>query len=366
MKVTVAKEELQKRLSDIQNIVEKKSTMPILNHILLVSEKKNPHIIATDLETAFKGPIELDIHSEGRICLPARKLLEIVREMEGEISIEEVDAQWAKIRSGKSQFRLATLNPEDFPAWPPLEGSEEMEVEASLLSDMIEKTLYAAGEADARYVLNSLLFHITKDGIFTVVGTDGHRLAVSNKKVTFHPEDEKKLIVSRKAVSELKRFLGDEDRKVKILIGKNHVLFNIDGINFLTRLIDGTYPNYEQVIPTSNKKTLVVDRNLFLKALKRVSIMSRDRSNAVKVDIEAKNMVISAASPDIGEANDEIDADFSAKSMTIAFNARYIIDAINVMSSDQVVMKLNEPLSPVLLMEEGHEDYRCVVMPMRL
>ncbi len=366
MKVSVEKDELQKKLSDIQNIVEKKNTMPILNHFLLTAEKEGAYITATDLETAFKEPIKLGIAEEGKMCIPARKLFEIVKEMDGEVSLESADTQWVKVKSGKSNFRLASLSADDFPVWPSLESTEEMEIDSSLLLEMIDKSIYAAGESDTRYVLNGLLFHVKPSGALIVVGTDGHRLALSERVIAFRSKEEKKMIVSRKSVAELRRFLSDEAKPVKVVVGKNHVLFKIDDIQFLTRLIEGTYPNYEQVIPTANEKILTVDRNLLTKSLRRVSIMSRERSNAVKVDIDSNNMVISASNPDLGEASDEIIASYSGDAMTMAFNARYVLDALNVMSSEKVILKLNEPLSPVMITEDRGEDYKCVVMPMRL
>lgn len=366
MKVSVEKDELQKKLSDIQNIVEKKNTMPILNHFLLTAEKGGAYITATDLETAFKEPINLAIAEEGRMCIPARKLFEIVKEMDGEVNLESADTQWVKVKSGKSNFRLASLSADDFPVWPSLESTEEMEIDSSLLFEMIDKSIYAAGESDTRYVLNGLLFHVKPGGALIVVGTDGHRLALSERAIASTSKEEKKIIVSRKSVAELRRFLSDEEKPVKVVVGKNHVLFKIDDIQFLTRLIEGTYPNYEQVIPTANEKILTVDRNLLTKSLRRVSIMSRERSNAVKVDINSSNMVISASNPDLGEASDEISASYSGEAMTMAFNARYVLDALNVMSSEKVILKLNEPLSPAMITEDGREDYKCVVMPMRL
>lgn len=366
MKVSVEKDELQKKLSDIQNIVEKKNTMPILNHFLLTAEKGGAYITATDLETAFKEPIKLGIAEEGRMCIPARKLFEIVREMDGEVNLESADTQWVKVKSGKSNFRLASLSADDFPVWPGLETTEEMEIESSLLLEMIDKSIYAAGESDTRYVLNGLLFHVKPGGVLIVVGTDGHRLALSEKAIASKSKEDKKMIVSRKSVAELRRFLSNEAKPVRVAVGKNHILFKIDDIQFLTRLIEGTYPNYEQVIPAANEKILTVDRNLLTRSLRRVSIMSRERSNAVKVDIDSNNMVISASNPDLGEANDEISASYSGDAMTMAFNARYILDALNVMSSEKVILKLNEPLSPAMITEDGGEDYKCVVMPMRL
>ena len=378
MKISAEKDELQKRLSNIQNIVEKKNTMPILNHFLLDVGKKGNYITATDLETAFMEPISVEAVEEGRICIPAKKLFEIVKEMEGQITLESEDNQWLKVRSGKSLFRLACASAEEFPVWPSIESAEEMEIQAPMLFEMIDRSLYAAGESDTRYVLNGLLFHIKIDGTYIVVGTDGHRLAMQTKQTGLPLKEEKKVILSRKSVSELRRFLSstsltagsakdiEESPAISMTIGKNHMLFSIGKARFLTRLIEGTYPNYEQVIPANNNKILTVDRNTLMKSLKRVSIMSKERSSAVKVDIESGKAVVSATNPDLGEAVDEIAVDYAEDQMTLAFNARYILDALNVMTSDSVLIKLNEPLSPVLLTEDGREDYKCVVMPMRL
>lgn len=366
MKIKVQREELYKRLSDIQNVVEKKNTMPVLNHFLLTVTKKGSYITATDLETAVKEPINIELIEDGVICIPARKLFEIVKEMEDDILLETMDSQWLKVKAGKSNFKISCLSPEDFPVWPSFENAlEKFQLPVSLMKEMIEKSLYAAGESDTRYVLNSLLFHIKGEGNLSVVGTDGHRLALLQKKIAIEPKEERKLIVSRKAVSELRRFLIDDSRDIIITIGKNHVLFDIEEIQFLTRLIDGTYPNYEQVIPINNDKVLKVDKNSLIKALRRVSIMSRERSNAVKMEIDSNNMILSAQNPDWGEAVDEVGVQYSGTPMTIFFNARYILDALNAMASENIVFKFNEPLSPVMILEEQRDDYICIVMPMR-
>ncbi len=367
MKVTVEKNELQKKLSDIQNIVEKKNTMPVLSHFLLVAEKGGAYITATDLETAFKEPLALTIATEGRLCIPAKKLFEIVREVDGDIVLESADQKWLKVKSGKSQFRLACLSSDEFPVWPALsDDTEKMEIDSLLLLEMIDKTLYAAGESDTRYVLNGLLFNIKPDGNLTVVGTDGHRLALSTKTLTSKLKEEKRIIFSRKSLAELRRFLDDEAKPVKVAIGKNHILFEMDTIQFLTRLIEGTYPNYEQVIPTGADKTIAIDRIALMRSLRRVSIMSKERSSAVKVDIEPNSMAISASNPDIGEAKDELTVEYAGEPITLAFNARYILDALSVMNTDTILIKLNEPLTPTLFMENEKDDYKYVVMPMRL
>ncbi|MGO9377713.1 MAG: DNA polymerase III subunit beta [Dissulfurispiraceae bacterium] len=368
MKVKVDRNELLKKLSDIQNIVEKRNTMPVLNNFLLSAENAGSTITATDLETALKEPIELSVLEEGKMCIPAKKLFEIVREIDGEIVLESADNQWIKVKCGKSHFRLACISPEEFPVWPLITPAEArtVELDAATLLDSIEKTLYAAGESDTRYVLNGLLFHIKTDQVLNVIGTDGHRLAMSQKKIAKTLDEDIKIILSRKSVSELRKFLDDAQKPVELTIGKNHILFSVGSIQFLTRLIEGTYPNYEQVIPSDNNKDLGVGREAFSKALKIVSILSKERSSAVKVDLNPDSMVISTSNPDLGDATDEIAVKYNGEAMSIAFNARYLLDVLNVMEGETIILKLNEALSPVLLIEEDKTDYKCVVMPMRL
>lgn len=366
MKLSISKDEIQGKLSNIQNIVEKRNTMPILSHFLLDAGKKGAYVVATDLQIAIKEPLEAAVSNEGKLCIPARKLFEIVREADSDITIESEDEQWIKVSFGKSRFRLACLPSAEFPAWPGIENSEAITFGSEDLSEMIEKTIYAAGETDTRYTLNGLLFHIMpeKKGI-TVVGTDGHRLALLTKELDLKGAEEKKVIVPRKAAAELRRFF-DGAESVSAVIGKNHILFRIVDVQFLVRLIEGTYPNYEQVVPASNEKKIAINREEFLRSLRRVSIMSRERSNAVRIDIAEGSLAVSSSNPDLGEARDEVGAEYKGEDISAGFNARYLMDALDAMTSERVVFALQDPLSPTLLKEEGNEDYRCVVMPMRI
>jgi DNA polymerase III subunit beta len=374
MKLSVSKEEMQEKLANIQNIVEKKNTMPILSHFLLTAGKKGSFIIATDIETALREPLDVSVEREGSICIPARKLFEIVREIEGDVSFEIVDDQWLKVKSGASNFRLACLPDTDFPAWPAELGGEnidELTIDAPLLLEMIEKTIYSAGESDTRYTLNGLLFHVSPENkSITVVGTDGHRLAIIIKQTDSVSKEEKRIIVPRKAVSELRRFLpsdgGAEGGKVKITIGEKHLLFSVGNIQFLTRLIEGSYPSYENVIPKTNEKKIALEKNLFVKVLRRVSIMSKERASAVRFDFEEGKLTVSSSSPDLGEAKEEVVVDYKGDRVSLGFNARYVLDVLGAVSSEKVVLEFQDPLSPVLLKEEGNEEYKCVIMPMRI
>lgn len=378
MKLSVSKDEMQEKLSNIQNIVEKRNAMPILSHFLLDAGEKDSYIVATDIETALKEPLNAKVEEEGKLCIPARKMFEIVREMEGDLSFETVEEQRLRIRAGTSDFRLACLSPGEFPAWPVLGDVEDITIEASTLMEMIEKTIYSAGESDTRYTLNGLLFHAKpQDKSLSIVGTDGHRLALIIRQMDSNMKGEKKIIVPRKAVSELRRFLparpagGDrETEKINISIGEKHLLFNAGsasgGVQFLTRLIEGTYPNYENVIPQANEKKILIGRDIFTRVLRRVSVMSKERASAVRFDIGEDKLVVSSSSPDVGEAMEDVPIDYKGDKLSLGFNARYVIDAFGVMKSERVILELQDPLSPVLVKEEEDESYRCVLMPMRI
>jgi len=367
MKITVGKEQLLERLADIQSIVERKTTMPILSHFLLNISKKGTEMSATDLETAMKEPLSVEkVDAEGNICIPARKLFEIVKEVDGEIILSTDDSEWIRIKAGASNFRLACLRADEFPKWPIMEEGQKMKINASALLSMIEKTLYSAGENDTRYTLNGLLFHLKpEEKKFIVVGTDGHRLAAVYDTLDSEIASEVKVIVPRKAASELKKFLGDVDGDITLIIGKNHIQFDIGEVQFLTRQIEGSYPNYDQVIPSANEKVIRVNRSAFIKALRRASVMSREKSNAIKVDIRQGLITVTASNPELGEAKDEVGIEYAGDDMSIGFNARYLLDALSALGSEDVVFEIQDPLNPTLLKEGENEGYLCVIMPMR-
>jgi DNA polymerase-3 subunit beta len=367
MNIRISKNELQGKLADIQNIVEKKTTMPILGHLLLSVGDTNA-VSATDLETAIKEPINIEeIKDGGEICIPARKLYEIVREVDGDVNIKSEGVEWLTISAGRSNFRIACMNPDDFPKWPALNDKVDITIDAAKLLAMIERTLFSAGESDTRYTLNSLLFHMTpEDKTFIVVGTDGHRLSLMRETIDASIEREIKVIIPRKSASELRKFLSALDGSITMEIAANHVIFSIGEVDFLVRLIEGTYPSYEQVIPDNNEKKLGIVREDFIKALRRVSVMSRDRSSAIKLDVQPEVLTISASNPDLGEAKDEISIDYDGEGVSLGFNARYLLDALNAMSEERIIFEMQEPLSPTLLLEGAKEDFKCVIMPMRI
>lgn len=367
MKLKIRKEDIQHALQSIQGIVDKKTTMPILSHFLLKAGKE-ASIMATDLDIALKGPLKADIIKKGSLCIPARKLFEIAKEVDGDISLETQDNNWIKVTSGKSTFKLMGLPEEDFPALPEMEKSEELNISADTLKTMIEKTIYATGESDTRYTLNGLLMHFKplKNNIeLKIVGTDGHRLSVIAVNIKGKLSEEKKLILPKKAAIELKKLIEGISDNITIYINKNHMFFSIDHIVLTSRLIEGTYPNYEQVLPKDNEKIVIIDKIAFLKALRRTSIMSRERTNAVRLDLEESKITLISMNPDIGEAREELAVQYKGEPMSIGYNARYLMDILHAMEGESVSLELQEPLSPTLLLETDNKDYKCVVMPMR-
>jgi len=384
MRFTVSKTEIQEKLSDIKGIVVHNKTMPILSHFLLNVSKDDSYIIATDLETTIKEPLHIDLEAEGKLCMPARKLIEIIKEVEDkDLSFESAASEspepawwsdkWLKVKSGNSKFKLACLPADDFPAWPALGDIEDITIDASTLMEMIEKTIYSAGESDTRYTLNGLLFHLKPDkSRLRLVGTNGIRLAAVSKQVQTEIKEERKIIVSRKAIFGLKRLLGRAEA-ARISIGANHILFSIGDVQFLTRLVEGAYPDYEGIILETNgkdkKKASVVsiERDAFIKALNRVSVMSETiPTNIVKLDLTENLITLSSSDPNIGNAKDQVITDYKGDGVVIAFNARYLLDALKVMTSEKVILRLEGPLAPTLLTQQNDKVWKYIVMPVKI
>ncbi|MBF0607723.1 MAG: DNA polymerase III subunit beta [Candidatus Magnetobacterium sp. LHC-1] len=368
MKIVINRQEIHDKLADIQGIVEKKTTLPIVNNFLLTLGTQKGEIYATDLEVALKEPINIEgIQEDVTLCLPGRRLFDISREVEDDLELEYDGQGWVKLKSGKSLFRIACMNPDDYPVWPKLSNKKTITIHSETLLSMFEKTIYCAGENDPRYAFNGVLLHlIGSRKKLCIVGTDGHRLAIVSRDMDVDFEDEIKVIVPKKAVIELKKILATIDEDVVIDITKNHLLFYLHDKEFLTRLIDGAYPNYEQVIPVNNDKMVVIDREELVKCLRRILVISRDKTRVMKVDIENNVFAVSVSDPEIGEAKDSVIVQYEAKPITMGLNAKFLLDTLLSMQSPTVSMELLDTLNPTLFKEEGSDDYRCVLMPIRI
>jgi DNA polymerase-3 subunit beta len=349
--------------------------MPILSNILLEAKPEGAEIVATDLEIGMRGLYKAAVVKAGGVTVSARKLYEIIKELpEGEIELTSADNNWTTIQAGKSQFKIVGLPSTDYPALPAIEREGLTPLAGAGLLDLIRKTLFAAGDNDARYILNGLLVSLVvtdKKTALRLVGTDGHRLAVAEQEVgkaggKGGPQ-EIKAIIPKKAAQEMRRLL-EEGGDGEPLIGftKNLMIFRKSGLLLTSRLMEGNYPNYQQVIPKEGGKKISVNRLELESALRRVSVLSRDKANAVKVSFSTGKMTLYSSNPDYGEATEELSAGYEGEALNTGFNARYLLDVFGVMDGESVSLQMETPLSPCLIQEPESPGFKCVVMPIKI
>jgi DNA polymerase-3 subunit beta len=374
MKLKISRGELLTGFQRVQGVVEKRNTMPILSNILFEAKDDQVVLFATDLEIGIRGTYKAEVSQPGGVTISARKMYEIVRELpEGTVTITSKDNHAVEIEAGRSEFRVLGLPPQEFPAMPTVETEPLMPVDRKTLSDLIRKSIFAAGDNNARYILNGLLvtlFIKDKKQAIRFVGTDGHRLAVIERLLGDGKGKgiplEQTAIVPKKAALEIKKLLDENEERPEIGVSKNQLIFQRGSLLLLARLMEGTYPNYQQVIPKENEKRAVVKRVELESALRRVAILSREKTSAIKLALEPGAITLSSSNPDMGEAKETIEAQFGQEGLTTGFNARYFLDILAAMDSEEVVLEFKDALSPCLVRQPGDPDYLCVVMPMRV
>lgn len=361
MDITVSQAELSKKLSLVQGIIESRSAMPVLSHILLSAEKSGSTIKATDLAVSVCEDIQTTISGVGVCCIPGRKFAEIVRELSGDIRLV-ADKSALKITSGGSSFKVNCLPAKDFPSWPTFEATQSFKIAKTALASAFRKTSYSAGKDDQRHTLNGLLLHCSGNNV-TIVATDGHRMSVVNEKVESSLE-EIKVVIPYKAVLELqKKFLTGEEA-VEVTIGKNHTRFVMEGVEFLTRNIDGIFPDYSKVTPATSGDGLIVDRAALYSSVKRVSLMTS--RNTVSVGLSNNKMTISSSQPDLGEASDSLDCQYSGDEQTVGFNADFLEDALTATEGEKVSLFITGSVAPIVMHTSGDGNHLNVIMPIRL
>lgn len=374
MKLHIARDELLTGLQRVQGVVEKRNTMPVLSNILLEAKAEGLEIIATDLEIMMRGLYKASVQEPGAITLSARKLYEILKELkDGDVELTVAENNWATIQSGKSRFKIVGLPSTDYPTLPAIEREGLTPLEGAGLLELIRKTIFAVGENDARYILNGLLVTFSAaEGKTTLrlVGTDGHRLAVAEQEVsgvgTKDLPREIKAIVPKKAAHEMRRLLEEEDGEPLIGFTKNLMIFRKSGLLLTSRLMEGSYPNYQQVLPKEHVKQVMAVKPELEGAIRRVAVLARDKSSAVKITLSGGTMTLFSSSPDYGEATEELPVRFEGESLTTAFNARYLLDVLSVIDGESVTLQMENPLSPCLVREPGNPGFRCVVMPVKV
>ncbi len=374
MRVTVEREVLLTALHRVQGIVEKRNTMPSLANVLLEAKKDGLDISATDLELGMRGLYKATVEEPGSVTFSARKLYEILKEIKDEeIAMTVTEDCLVTIKTGRGEFKVVGLPSKDFPPLPAIERDGLIPLPGVGILQLIRKTLFAVGDNDTRYVLNGLLVVVTNAGgvpMIRLVGTDGHRLAMAEQKLETDekssPAQEEKVIVPKKAAAEIRRLLEEDGDEPMIGFTKNMLIFRRSGLVMTSRLMEGNYPNYQQVIPKAGDKKVTVNRDDLEGALRRVSVLSQNKTYAVKLTFSEKAIMLFSSHPDMGEAKEEIPAGFNGEEFSAGFNARYLLDVLGVMESETIMLNMETPLSPCLIREQDNALFQSVVMPVKV
>ena len=382
MELVVRKVDLLRELQLFQGIVERKNTIPILANVLIEADGDEVKLLATDLEVGLRSRCAASVAKSGSLTLPAKKLYEIIKALpDTDIRIEE-NKSGVKVAADRFDSRMQTLPREDFPSLPEATGSFTATLPRDVLKHMVSKTQFAITGEDTRYFLNGALF-IQRPESMSLVSTDGHRLALitvprapgKGEPGQGQPglgksvgDEEERVILPRKTLLELGRLLSEGEGDIRYERGENHLFFDIGGRMLISRMIDGQFPAFERVIPKTNDKRVEFDRDRLTSAVKRVALLSNERSRAVKFQIDKSKVEIASSSPEFGEAKEVLIVEYDSTPVTICFNAQYVLDFLAVVETDSVGLEFKDEMSQAVMKPVGADnyDYTYVIMPMRV
>ncbi|HEX2187590.1 MAG TPA: DNA polymerase III subunit beta [Longimicrobiaceae bacterium] len=367
MRFTITRENLQQGLGAVAGSIPTRTTLPVLANILLEAEDGSVQLSGTDLDTAVSVRIPAEVAEPGAITAPAKKLQEIARELPGSVEVS-TQGDTITIASGRSRFRLNGLPRDEFPAFPRVAFEETWRLTGRDLAQLISHVSFAASTEETRPILNGVLWQLGEQEM-RMVATNGHRLA----KMTLPIEGDAHvaagdLIVHPKALGQVQKLFGPEEA-VEVARSENHLGFRTDSVQVFTRLIEGPYPNYEQVIPKDNDKTMVVDKAALNSAVRRMAIVASDQTHRIRMSLGGPMMKFSVQTPDLGEATEELPVEYDGDPLEIGFNAQYLLELMRYMPTDEVRMTFKAPERAATMEPVGNEDtpdYMCLVMPLRL
>lgn len=363
MKFSIVRSKFLEGLQTVQNVVSAKGSLQILSNALIQVSDKQMCITTTDLDISVRCFVECEVEQPGSTTLPIRRVASIIRELdEGKILVEVNDDDVATVQCGSSFFKIIGLPMRDFPPVPATEGKYCYRIDQGAFREMLRKTSYAASLDETRRVLNGVLLAF-KENKLTMVATDGRRLALVEHEIEFPPEAETEMILPTKAVSEMMRILGSEG-DLKIYAQKNQVVFELGQTMLSSKLIDGVYPNYRQVIPSGCDERVTIERELLLSALRRVSVVTTDKSNATRLTFSANQLTITTNTPDVGEGRDTVPVKYAGKEISIIFNPEYVMDPLRNIDDDEIFIEMNDGHSPALL--KCSIPFLYVLMPLRI
>lgn len=365
MEIRANRSEFLAELAPMQGIVERKTTIPVLSHLLLSARQDHLHLSATDLDVSLTSSCAADIKRDGSIAVQAKKLLEIIRSLTAdEVQLVQEEPRQLTIKAGRSRFKIHGLAADDFPTLPKVEGRREVAIPSADLRRMIAKIIFAVSAEESRFQLNGALLKL-KDGALELVATDGHRLALVEAQLDGGKEDEP-VLIPRKALQELQRLEGEG--KVVFRRGEHHLSFGLGQRELTCRILEGTFPDYERVIAKDNDKKASFGRRPLGEAVSRVALLTGDRARAVKLQFVPDQMVISAANPDLGEAVEEVVCEYEGPEFRVGINPDYLTQFLAVVDTEKVRLELkDENTQCVGYPVDGPDSrYLCVIMPMRI
>jgi DNA polymerase III subunit beta len=367
MDFIVRKADLVKELQLLQGIAERRNAIPILSNVLLDVVDQTMKLSATDLDVSLRCSCEGQASEGGALTASSKKLFEIARSLpEGDVHLKSLPQDYLSIECGRALFKVAGLKREDFPVLPESSGMAGIKISAAVLRDLVSRTAFAATAEDARYFLSGALLLIEKDAL-CLVATDGHRLSYARQVGVYDVVGPKRILVPKKALSELGRLL-EVAEQVEFFEGEGHIVFAVGGRTLTSKLVEGQFPAFESVVALRGDKKILVERDVMLDAVRRVSLLSAERGRSVRVTVKPGWLMLSASSAELGEAQETIAIDYDGEEMSIGFNAQYIIDFLVNAGTEKVYLELKNPDSQGVFVPEGLDstEHRYVVMPMRL
>ncbi len=376
MKFKINRDHFSSGLQQVLNVVGTRATMPILSNVLIEAGDDQISLTTTNLDLGIRCRIQADVAEKGTLTLPVRKLASIVRELPSlDVDVETYSNNQAKITSGQSLFRVMGIGADEFPPLPTFNDQHSFVLRQDELGRMLKSVSYAQSSDETRYIMNGVYFNFENNAL-TLAATDGRRLAVISKEVDVSEDNAGHLILPAKTVAEVQRLLGQGD-SVRIAFNDRQVAFEInseadsaaesgllDSIYLVSKVVEGNYPNYRQVIPKENDQHIKVNRESFAKCISRAALVASDKNNSIKVNVSENLLEVTGSSPEFGESNVSLNVEYSGPDVTVSFNPHFLLDPLKALPRDEVIFEFKDELSPGVI--RTPESFLCVVMPLRL
>ena len=374
MKFSIDRSALLTALQHVHSVVEKRNTIPILSNVLLEAKEDGVYLTATDMDIAVIEKIDLkksEVMQLGTITTSAQMLYDIVRKLPENITVELLSEKNDRlgIKASSSSFALNCLPSEDFPSIAQEEFNYSLNIPASEMIRLIDKTSFAMSLEETRYYLNGIYLHAVKDSTvdkLRTVSTDGHRLSRVDMTMPEGVKEIPGVIIPRKTIMEIRKLLEDHTDNINLSLSDNKIQISFSNVVLTSKLLDGTFPDYSRVIPEQNDKTITISNQLLSEAVDRVSTVSTDKTRAIKININKGNLVVSATNPDKGSASESLEVKYDGEEVEIGFNSKYVLDVARQFKGKDIIIKLSDSVSPTLVYDKDDEDVLFVLMPMRV